>query len=82
MRRVSEEAGGQASQPFRETALGIAVETHDLRKSLAKLPTAAMPPSPRSSSLWGIPVFTAPSAIFGLEQDFVDPPCDRLGVRI
>jgi integrase len=62
--------------------LGIRVAPHDLRRTFAKLAHRGMAPLEQIQLSLGHASPGTTERFLGLEQDLVDAPCDRLGVRI
>jgi integrase len=63
-------------------ALGVAVAPHDLRRTFAKLAHRGHAPVEQIQLSLGHASLQTTERYLGLEQDLVDAPCDRLGVKI
>jgi site-specific recombinase XerD len=62
--------------------LGIHIAPHDLRRTFAKLAHRGMAPLEQIQLSLGHASPQTTERFLGLEQDLVDAPCDRLGVRV
>lgn len=62
--------------------LGVAIAPHDLRRTFAKLAHRGHAPVEQIQLSLGHASIQTTERYLGLEQDLVDAPCDRLGVRL
>jgi integrase len=62
--------------------LGIRVAPHDLRRTFAKLAHRGRAPLEQIQLSLGHASVQTTERYLGLEQDFVDAPCDHLGLRL
>lgn len=63
-------------------SLGIRVAPHDLRRTFAKLAHRGRAPLEQIQLSLGHASVQTTERYLGLEQDFVDAPCDHLGLRL
>jgi integrase len=62
--------------------LGVPVGPHDLRRTFAKLAHRGQAPLEQIQLSLGHASLQTTERYLGIEQDLVDAPCDRLGVRL
>jgi site-specific recombinase XerD len=62
--------------------LGVAIAPHDLRRTFAKLAHRGHAPLEQIQLSLGHASIQTTERYLGVRQDFVDAPCDRLGVRL
>ena len=62
--------------------IGVPVTPHDLRRTFAKLAHRGHAPLEQIQLSLGHASLQTTERYLGLEQDFADAPCDRLGVKI
>jgi integrase len=62
--------------------LGVPVAPYDLRRTFAKLAHRGKAPIEQIQRSLGHASLQTTERYLGLEQDFVDAPCDRLGIQI
>jgi integrase len=63
-------------------SLGLAFAPHDLRRTFAKLAHRGQAPVEQIQLSLGHASLKTTERYLGIEQDLVDAPCDRLGLRI
>ena len=62
--------------------LGVTIRPHDLRRTFAKLAHRGQSPVEQIQLSLGHASLQTTERYLGLEQDFLDAPCDRLGVSL
>jgi site-specific recombinase XerD len=62
--------------------LGVAVAPHDLRRTFAKLAHRGKAPLEQIQLSLGHASIQTTERYLGVKQDFIDAPCDHLGVRL
>jgi site-specific recombinase XerD len=62
--------------------LGVTIAPHDLRRTFAKLAHRGRAPLEQIQLSLGHASIQTTERYLGVKQDFIDAPCDRLGVRL